>query len=66
MQTGVDLNLEDCLHGLDKYILKKTISPIIVKEVCNVTKVNAKADVNFGSSLQDQYIKIISREHIVN
>ena len=28
--------------------------------MCNVTKVNAKVDVNFGSSFQDQYIKIIS------
>ena len=23
IQTGVDLNLEDCLHGLDKYIYIK-------------------------------------------
>ncbi len=28
--------------------------------MCNVTKVNTKVDVDFGSSFQDQYIKIIS------
>ena len=64
MQTGVDLNLNHVsnLPNLDNQIsiYKKN------NQFLNGKGVNAKMNVTFGSSFQDQYIKIISRKHIVN
>ena len=64
MQTGVDLNLNHVsnLPNLDNQIsiYKKN------NQFLNGKGVNAKMNVKFGSSFQDQYIKIISRKHIVN